>query len=86
MILRMLGIAVVSFWSAAAIAAPPPTSSTEAVSYIDQTNAIERFRYLERLDVTSEKPVAAKELQEPLPASVEAILRETEALEADPTP
>jgi len=58
-----------------------PGSTTEAVSYIDQTNVVERFRYLERLDVTAEKPAAAADQVEPVSAEVDDILAEAQVLE-----
>ena len=54
---------------------------TTAVSYTDQSNVIERFRYLERVDVTAEKPMADPAAQEQLDNELEAILAETNALE-----
>jgi hypothetical protein len=82
MIARLLCIAAfASVWSVAAAASPPTETATEGASYTDQTAVIERFRYLERIDITTDKPAVAPDLQEPLPASVEAILEEAEALE-----
>jgi hypothetical protein len=52
-----------------------------AVSYTDQTNVIERFRYLERIDVTAEKPMVSAQAQEPLSADLQAILDEAESVE-----
>lgn len=57
------------------------TEQTTAVSYTDQSNVIERFRYLERVDVTAEKPMAEPSAQEQLDAELEAILEESAALE-----
>ncbi len=54
---------------------------TTAVSYIDQSNVIERFRYLERVDVTAEKPMVDPALAEELSPELEAILDEAAALE-----
>ncbi len=59
------------------------TEQTTAVSYTDQSNVIERFRYLERVDVTAEKPMADPSAQEQLDAELEAILAESLALEDD---
>ena len=58
------------------------TGESEGVNYIDQTSAIDRFRELERMDVTSERDPADTDEIEPISSELEDILSETEALES----
>ncbi len=58
------------------------TGESEGVSYIDQTSTIDRFRELERMDVTSEREVADPDEIEPISSELDDILAETEALES----
>ena len=55
---------------------------SEGVNYIDQTSMIDRFRELERMDVTSERDPAGPDEIEPISSELEDILSETEALES----
>jgi len=55
----------------------------EGVSYVDQTTRIDRFRYLETLDVTAEKQQVNENAREPLSRESEDILEDLEALEND---
>ena len=57
------------------------TGESEGVNYIDQTSTIDRFRELERMDVTSERDPADPEEIEPISRELEDILSESEALE-----
>jgi hypothetical protein len=57
------------------------TGESPDVSYIDQTSAIDRFRELERMDVTSERDPADPDEIEPISRELDDILGETEALE-----
>ncbi|NJN52687.1 MAG: hypothetical protein HC809_13960 [Gammaproteobacteria bacterium] len=50
---------------------------TTAVSYTDQSDIIDRFRYLERVDVTADKPV----VEEQLDPELQRLLDEVEAIE-----
>ena len=58
------------------------TGDSEGVNYIDQTSTIDRFRELERMDVTSERDPADPDEIEPISGELEDILGETEALES----
>ena len=58
------------------------TCESEGVNYIDQTSAIDRFRELERMDVTSERDPADPDEIETISSELEDILSETEALES----
>lgn len=54
---------------------------SEGVNYIDQTSTIDRFRELERMDVTSERDPADPDAIEPISRELDDILGETQALE-----
>ena len=54
----------------------------QGASYIDQTHVIDRFRELERMDVTSERELVDSSELEPLSHDLDAILAESEALES----
>lgn len=58
-----------------------PVTTTESAAVTDQTNLIERFRYIETLDITAEKPVAPADRVEPVNMEVDDILAESQALE-----
>lgn len=53
----------------------------EGATYIDQSAVIDRFRELERMDVTSERSPADPSEVEPISVELEAILEDAEALE-----
>ncbi|TDJ21955.1 MAG: hypothetical protein E2O54_11400 [Gammaproteobacteria bacterium] len=57
------------------------TGESEGVNYIDQTSTIDRFRELERMDVTSERDPADPNEIEPISRELDDILGETQALE-----
>jgi len=75
---KLLVLLVGALMSATVFAA----GESEGVNYIDQTSTIDRFRELERMDVTSERDPANPEEIEPINSELEDILSETEALES----
>ena len=74
---RVLILCLGSLLSAGAFATP----ESAGPSYIDQSAAIERFRELERMDVTSEREPADPSEVEPISAELEGILDDVESLE-----
>ena len=57
------------------------TGESQGANYIDQTSTIDRFRELERMDVTSERDPADPDEVEPISRELDDILGETQALE-----
>jgi hypothetical protein len=69
-------VAVTGAWS---VAADPMQTPAEPSATTDQTSLIERFRYIETLDITAEKPMAPASQMEPVSAEIDDILAESQA-------
>jgi len=65
-------------WS---VAADPVPVATDPSAATDQTNLIERFRYIETLDITAEKPAAPASQVEPVSGEIDDILAESDRAE-----
>ena len=65
-------------WS---VAGDPTPVSTEPATATDQTDLIERFRYIETLDITAEKPAAPANAVEPVSDEIDDILAESDLAE-----
>jgi hypothetical protein len=67
--------------AAAGVYAEPVATTAGPSVARDQTDLIERFRYIETLDITAEKPTVPANRMEPVSAEIEDILEESEAAE-----
>lgn len=76
---NLIALCVGCLLSGIAFAAP---DAGQGASYIDQNAVIDRFRELERMDVTAERKPADASQVEPISAELEAILEDAEALDA----
>jgi hypothetical protein len=78
--MRVFALCLLSVLSGAAFA----TGETgQTANYIDQSATIDRFRELERMDVTSERGPADPSEIEPVSAELEAILDDVEGVETE---
>ena len=78
--LRVFVLCLVSLVSVGAFAAG---EAGQSPNYIDQNATIERFRELERMDVTAEREPADASDVEPVSAELEGILDAVEGIETE---